>query len=283
VVLSRRLAEGVQAGLSAPVSLAMRYGNPSIEAGLGELLQQGIDELLLVSLFPHYAMSTTQSVVEEAQAVLMRLRPGLPLRVLPPFFADARYIAALAASAQPYLDEGYDHLLFSYHGLPERHLRKTDPTGQHCLRSADCCATPSPAHATCYRHQVLRTTELVVQALGVPAGQHSISFQSRLGRDQWLQPATVHELERLAQAGVRRLSVLCLAFVVDCLETLEEIGIAGRETFLAAGGESFTLIPALNDQPQWVAALRSLIGDELDLRPVVQRPLDARAQAAVGQ
>jgi ferrochelatase len=108
---------------------------------------------------------------------------------------------------------------------------------------------------------VLRTTEFVVQALGVPAGQHSVSFQSRLGRDPWLQPATVSELERLAQAGVRRLLVLCPAFVVDCLETLEEIGIAGRETFLAAGGESFTLIPALNDQPQWVAALRELIGN----------------------
>jgi ferrochelatase len=275
VVLSRRLAEGVQAGLDAPVSLAMRYGNPSIEAGLGELLQQGGDELLLVPLFPHYAMSTTQSVVEETQAVLKRLRPGLPLRVLPPFYADARYIAALAASAQSYLDQGYDHLLFSYHGLPERHLHKTDPTGRHCLRSADCCATASPAHATCYRHQVLRTAELVVQSLGVPPDKYSVSFQSRLGRDQWLQPATAGELERLAQAGVRRLLVLCPAFVADCLETLEEIGIVGREVFLAAGGESFTLIPALNDQPQWVAALRSLIVDELDLRPVIQRPLDA--------
>ncbi len=275
VVLSRRLAEGVHAALDAPVALAMRYGNPSIETGLGELLQQGSDELLLVPLFPHYAMSTAQSVVEETQAVLKRLRLDMPLRVLAPFYADARYIAALAASARPYLDQGYDHLLFSYHGLPERHLRKTDPTGQHCLRNADCCVTASPAHATCYRHQVLRTTELVVQALGVPDGKHSLSFQSRLGRDQWLQPATVHELERLAQAGVRRLLVLCPAFVADCLETLEEIGIAGREAFLAAGGESFTLIPALNDQPQWVAALRSLIGDELDLRPVLQHPLDA--------
>ncbi len=261
VTLSRRLADGLQAALGAPVGLAMRYGNPSIEAGLGELLQQGIDELLLIPLFPHYAMSTTESVVEETQAVLKRLRPGLPLDVPPPFYADARYIAALAASAQPYLDQGYDHLLFSYHGLPERHLRKTDPTGRHCLAAADCCTTPSPAHATCYRHQVLRTTELVVQALGVPSDRHSLAFQSRLGRDKWLLPATAAELERLAQAGVRRLLVICPAFVVDCLETLEEIGIAGREAFLAAGGESFTLIPALNDQPQWVAAFAELIRD----------------------
>lgn len=260
VVLSRRLAEAVQAGLDMPVSLAMRYGNPSIEAGLRELLPQGIDRLLLVPLFPHYAMSTTQSVVEETRAVLQRLRPGLPLAVLPPFYADPRYLDALVASAEPFLAQGSDHLLFSYHGLPERHLRKTDPTGRHCLRTPDCCASASPAHATCYRHQVLRTTELFVQRVGAPAGKYSVAFQSRLGRDQWLQPATAGELARLAQAGVRRLLVICPAFVVDCLETLEEIGIAGRETFLAAGGESFTLIPALNDQPQWVAALKELIG-----------------------
>lgn len=259
VAFSRRLADALQAMLPQPVALAMRYGNPSIAYGLGELLAQGIDELLLVPLFPHYAMSTTLSVVEETQAVLKRLQPGLPLRVLPPFCADPRYIDALVASAAPYLAEGYDHLLFSYHGLPERHLRKTDPTGRHCLRTPDCCAVASPAHATCYRHQVLRTTELTMQALGGPDDKYSVSFQSRLGRDQWLQPATAGELARLARAGVRRLLVICPAFVVDCLETLEEIGISGRQTFLAAGGESFTLIPALNDQPHWVAVLRELI------------------------
>ncbi len=150
-------------------------------------------------------------------------------------------------------------VLCSFHGLPERHLRKTDPTGRHCLASSGCCITPSPAHATCYRYQVLQTTELFLQATGTTREVTSVAFQSRLGRDAWLQPATAAELSRLAQAGVRRLLVLCPAFVVDCLETLEEIGLAGRETFLAAGGESFTLIPALNDQPQWVTALREMI------------------------
>lgn len=259
IVLSRRLAEALQAALPVPVALAMRYGQPSIAHGLGELLDAASDQVLLVPLFPHYAMSTTQSVVEETTAVLARLRPGLPLRVLTPFYNDRRYIAALAAGARPYLAQGYDHLLFSYHGLPERHLRKTDPTGGHCLASADCCVTPSPAHATCYRHQVLQTTGLFIQAAGAALERTSVAFQSRLGRDAWLQPATAGELARLAQAGTRRLLVLCPAFVVDCLETLEEIGLAGREMFLAAGGESFTLIPALNDQPQWVAALREMI------------------------
>ncbi|MCS6843003.1 MAG: ferrochelatase [Caldilineales bacterium] len=259
VVLGRRLAAALRRQLPYPVALAMRYGNPSVAAGVRELLEQGISGLLLVPLFPHYAMSTTESVVEETKATLRQQRPGLPLQVLPPFYADPRYIAALAASARPYLAEGYDHLLFSFHGVPERHLRKTDPTGRHCLRAADCCALPSPAHALCYRHQVLRTATLVAEALGVPAERYSVAFQSRLGRDRWLQPATTEELQRLAAAGVRRLLVMSPAFVADCLETLEEIGIGGRETFLEAGGDAFTLVPALNDRPEWVSALASLV------------------------
>ena len=259
VVLSRRLAERLQAALSMPVALAMRYGNPPIENGLAELLQRDTRDVLLVPLFPHYAMSTTESVVEETKAVLARLKPGMPLRVLPPFYDNPLYLDALIASAEPYLAQGYDHLLFSYHGLPERHLRKTDPTGTHCLRVAGCCTLPSPAHTTCYRHQVLTTTEWFVRRVGVPADKYSVAFQSRLGRDTWLQPTTAGELVRLAQAGVQRLLVLCPAFVADCLETLEEIGQVGRETFLAAGGQSFTLIPALNDQPHWVTALKQLI------------------------
>ncbi len=259
VVLSRRLAESLQATTSMPVALAMRYGNPSIENGLTALLQRDASDVLLVPLFPHYAMSTTESVVEETKAVLARLKPGMPLRVLPPFYDNPLYLDALIANAEPYLSQGYDHLLFSYHGLPERHLRKTDPTGSHCLCVANCCTLPSPAHATCYRHQVLTTTEWFVRRVGVPADKYSVAFQSRLGRDTWLQPSTAGELVRLAQTGVQRLLVLCPAFVADCLETLEEIGQAGRETFLVAGGQSFTLIPALNDQQYWVAALKQLV------------------------
>lgn len=259
VVLSRRLAESLQATTSMPVALAMRYGNPSIENGLTALLQRDASDVLLVPLFPHYAMSTTESVVEETKAVMARLKPGSPLRVLPPFYDNPLYLDALTASARPYLSQGYDHLLLSYHGLPERHLRKTDPTGNHCLSVANCCTLPSPAHATCYRHQVLTTTELFVRRVGVPADKYSVAFQSRLGRDSWLQPSTAGELVRLAEAGVQRLLVICPAFIADCLETLEEIGRAGRETFLAAGGQSFTLIPALNDQPYWVAALKQLV------------------------
>jgi ferrochelatase len=259
VVLSRRLAERLQAVTDLPVALAMRYGNPSLETALMALFERGVTDLLVAPLFPHYAMSTTESVVEEAKTVVTRLKPGLPLRVLPPFYSHPLYIDALVASARPYLAQGYDHLLFSYHGLPERHLHKTDPTGRHCLQVAGCCTVASPAHATCYRHQVLTTTELFVHAAGVASERWSVAFQSRLGRDSWLQPPTAGELVRLGQAGVRRLLVICPAFVADCLETLEEIGSAGREAFLGAGGASFTLIPALNDQLHWVTALKQLI------------------------
>ena len=263
VVLSRRLAERLQATTARPVALAMRYGNPPIASALADLIERGATDLLVVPLFPHYAMSTTESVVEEVKTVVTRLKPGVPLHLLPPFYSHPLYIDALVASARPYLAQGYDHLLFSYHGLPERHLRKTDPTGRYCLRRADCCIADSPVHATCYRHQVLRTTDLFVRAVGVPAEKFSVAFQSRLGRDSWLQPATAGELVRLAEAGIRKLLVICPAFVADCLETLEEIGQAGRDTFLGAGGESFTLIPALNDQPHWVAAFMELIDAEL--------------------
>ena len=140
------------------------------------------------------------------------------------------------AARRSFSSSGYDHLLFSFHGLPERHLRKSDPTGRHCLAAENCCATASPAHATCYRAQCFKTVAAFVKQAGVPEGKYSISFQSRLGRDPWLKPYTDYELPRLAQSGVKKLLVMCPAFVSDCLETLEEIGLRGRETFLAAGG-----------------------------------------------
>lgn len=263
VVLSRRLQAALQAEIAQPVALAMRYGSPSLNDGLTELLAAGVDRVLVAPLFPHYAMSTVLSVVEETERVLARRKLALPISVLPPFYQDVGYLEALVQSAQPYLAQGYDHLLFSYHGLPQRHLRKTDPTGSHCLGSQQCCQTPSPAHATCYRHQVLATTAAFVQRAGIHAGHYSVAFQSRLGRDAWLQPATAQELPRLAGQGVRRLVVICPAFVTDCLETLEEIAVAGKALFLQAGGSDFTMIPALNTHPVWVTALAGLCREAL--------------------
>jgi len=258
IVISRRLQAALQAQVPIPVELAMRYRNPSIETAVGRLRQAGIKEVLLIPLFPHYAMSSYETAVEKVRATLARKAPGIRLRVQPPYYDAPDYIDALVRSAAPALESPYDHLLLSFHGLPERHLRKSDPTGAHCLKVANCCDTPGPAHATCYRAQCLRTVRAFVAQAGIPEGKFSFAFQSRLGRDPWMQPYADREIERLAREGVRRLLVLSPAFVADCLETIEELGMQGRETFRKAGGEAFTLIPCLNDHPLWVRVLRRM-------------------------
>lgn len=256
IVFSVDLAEKVQARTGVPVAMAMRYGNPSIASQLSALARNPeVEEVLFVPLYPHYAESTVLTAVREAERCIRELGLKLRLKVLPPFYEDPAYIKALVASAQPWLDQPFDHVLFSYHGLPELHLKKADPTGQHCLKAENCCEVPSPAHATCYRHQALRTTEAFVQATGLKPGQYSIAFQSRLGRARWLEPYTEQRIRELAAAGVRKLLVLCPAFVTDCLETLEEIEIRGNEVFQEAGGSQLLLIPCLNSHPEWVDAL----------------------------
>ena len=181
------------------------------------------------------------------------------ITVQPPFFSDADYISALVGSASPFLERGFDHLLFSYHGVPERQIRKSDPTGCHCLATAGCCAAPSPAHATCYRAQCFRTTAEFVKKANLPANKYSISFQSRLGRHPWLKPYTDFEIPRLVKDGVKKMLVICPSFVSDCLETLEEIGMRGRQSFLEAGGSEFDLIHCLNEHPLWVNTVKNMV------------------------
>ena len=258
VVLSRRLLEAVEGKTDVPVAMAMRYGSPSIESQLLQLAKQdGIEEILLIPLYPHFADSTIKTTIEEAKDVIVRHNLSVKLTVLQPFYQEQAYIDALVASTAPWInkDNGFDHILFSYHGLPELHLTKADPTGAHCLKRDDCCQVASPAHATCYRHQVFRTTECFVEKAGLRADQYSVAFQSRLGRAKWLEPSTVDTLEKLAKSGVKKLLVMCPAFVTDCLETLEEIALQGAEIFEQAGGESLTLIPCLNDHEQWVSVI----------------------------
>jgi ferrochelatase len=258
IVLSQRLLGAVKKQTNVPVSLAMRYGSPGIETQLLQLAKlDGIEEILLIPLYPHYADSTVTTSVEEAKDVIARHKLNLELKVLAPFYQDEAYIDALVASTAPWISNTnkFDHVLFSYHGLPELHLTKADPTGGHCLQTENCCQTPSPAHASCYRHQVLRTTECFVQKAGLQPQQYSVAFQSRLGRAKWLEPSTVDTLKKLANEGVKNLLVMCPAFVTDCLETLEEIAIQGSEIFKQAGGESLTLIPCLNDHEQWVSVI----------------------------
>ena len=259
VVASRHLQVKLQERVPLPVALAMRYQNPSITNAIIGLAEQHVDEVLLIPLFPHYAMSSYETAVERVKEVAARLAPHMLIKVQPPYGDSPDYIAALTASAVNYLEAGYDHLLFSFHGVPERHLRKTDPTRHHCLTASNCCEGTSPAHATCYRAQCLRTVAAFVRQAGVPAGKFSVSFQSRLGRDPWLKPYTDFELAALPKRSIQNLLVICPAFVSDCLETLEEIGIRGRKTFLSAGGKEYMLIPCLNEHPRWLAALQNMI------------------------
>jgi len=260
VVTSRNVQQALQERLGGDcaVELAMRYQNPGIASALAALHAQGITDVLVIPLFPHYAMSSYGTAAQRAQELAAKLAPGMRLKIAEPYYANPRYIQALAASAGEYLQKDYDHLLVSFHGLPERHLRKADPTRSHCLGSADCCERPSPAHRTCYRAQCFATVRAFAGAACVPQEKLSIAFQSRLGRDPWLKPYADFEFTRLAQSGVKKLLVICPAFVSDCLETLEEVALRGRDTFLEAGGEEFTLIPCLNEHPAWINALESL-------------------------
>jgi ferrochelatase len=259
IVTSKHLREQLQPKVSVPVELAMRYQNPSIPDALGTLVSKGIDDVLLIPLFPHYAMSSYETAAVRVKEVAARVNPKMKVTVQPPYYRDSDYISALVGASQPYLDRSFDHLLFSFHGVPERHIRKSDATGSHCLQTPNCCETPSPAHATCYRHQCFQTMVGFTQKAGIPKDKFSLAFQSRLGRDPWLRPYTDEELHRLAQRGVKRLLVICPAFVSDCLETLEEIGMRGKETFLEAGGIEFTMIPCLNEHPLWVDALVKMV------------------------
>ncbi|VGO19891.1 Ferrochelatase [Pontiella sulfatireligans] len=249
-----QLAKGLQTRFSEPVELGMAYGNPSFKQGIEKLLDAGVDEICLLPMFPHYAMATFGSCVA---GVMTALKKRAALRVVPPFYLDPTYIRPLAES----LTGVEEHILFSYHGLPERHLKKTDPTKSHCLATDDCCETDSPAHATCYRHQCMETTKAIIAVADLPKERCGVSFQSRLGRAKWMEPYTEETLQKLPSLGIKKLAVICPAFFCDCLETLEEIEIRGQETFMEAGGESFRMIPCLNDSPAGIHCLETLMAD----------------------
>ncbi len=258
IATCRRVQAQLQERVGIPVELAMRYQNPSIEDALRKLADQNVEQLLLIPMFPHYAMSSYETAVERVKELLVRQRVRMSLTVQPPYYDAPDYISALTASAANYLNGRYDHMLFSFHGVPERQIKKSDPTRCHCLKVANCCEVHGPAHATCYRAQCFKTVKAFIRQTNIPVGKYSIAFQSRLGRDPWLAPSTEDELQRLALAGVKRLLVICPAFVANCLETIEEIGIRGRKTFCDAGGQDFVRIPCLNGNSVWVAALENM-------------------------
>ncbi|RTE55555.1 ferrochelatase [Arenibacter aquaticus] len=262
IVISERFSQKVKQKTQIPVALGMRYGSMTIKKAMQELHAKGVDEVLLVPLYPHYAMSSFETVVVKAMQVKDEFFPDMAITTLPAFYKNEDYIDVLSKSiAEGLKDFKYDHILFSYHGIPERHIKKSDPTKFHCKIDSNCCKTNSVAHHTCYRHQCYEMTEKVKENLGLSNDKVSLSFQSRLPNDPWLKPYTDYEFERFPKEGIKRLAVITPAFVADCLETLEEIAMEGKHQFQEAGGEDYKHIPCLNDNQDWVDVMVKWIKD----------------------
>ncbi len=260
IVLSERLQEKIQEEVEFPVALAMRYGSMTIKNGIQELVDKGVNDIFLIPLYPQFAMATTETILVLAEEIRAEFFPQVSIQNLKPFYNHPDYIKVLSDSIAKHLEgKDYEHLLFSYHGVPERHIRKSDITNSHCKPSdrvdCVCCKTPSPAHEFCYKHQCKEVTRLVGEKLNLEAGTFSTSFQSRLGFDPWLQPYTDRTIERMGKEGVKKMAIVTPAFVSDCLETLEEIAMEGEEIFHEMGGKEFTTIPCLNDDESFVKLL----------------------------
>ncbi|MFL1894334.1 ferrochelatase [Aquimarina sp. 2-A2] len=267
IVLSQRLQEKVSSFSDVPIGLAMRYGKMNIKDGLQQLNDQGVDEVLIVPLYPQFAMATTETILVLAEELRKEFFPHMRFSDLPPFYNNEAYIKVLAKSIAEQLENlDYEHLLFSYHGVPERHIRKSDVTKSHCKIDGSCCQTASAAHQFCYRHQCYETTRLVAEELQLKPDTFSTSFQSRLGFDPWLQPYTDRTIERMGKQGVKKMAIVTPAFVSDCLETLEEIAMEGEEIFHEVGGKEFTTIPCLNDRDDWAQTLSSWINEWAEVK-----------------
>ncbi|CAM4423580.1 ferrochelatase [Flavobacterium terrigena] len=260
IVLSKKMHEKVKKLVDIPVALSMRYGSMTILKGLQELHDKGVTEVMLFPLYPQHAMASTTTILVLAEELRAKHFPNMKFTNVPAFYNKPGYVEALANSMKRHL-EGfeYDHLLFSYHGIPERHIRKTDVTKSHCKIDGSCCNTPSPAHEFCYRHQCYETTKQVVKLLGIPEGKYSQTFQSRLAGDKWLTPYTDVEINKMPEKGIKKLAVVTPAFVADCLETLEEIAMEANHQFKEHGGEEFLAIPCMNDEDEWCAVVAKWI------------------------
>lgn len=248
------LAEKVRRRLgdSVVVALGMRYGRPSIARALAELRKEGVDRIVVFPLFPQYSSAATGSAIEKVQLEAARLWNTPYLHVVEPFYDHPAFLDACAKIARPVLDEARaEKVLFSFHGVPERHCRKSDETGAHCFAREDCCASIVEANRNCYRAQCYRTADLLAERLGVPPERRIVTFQSRLGRTPWIRPYTDEVIVELGRKGTKRAAILSPAFVADCLETLEELGMREAESFRASGGEKLWVVPAVNADDSW--------------------------------
>ena len=244
------------------VELAMRYQSPSIESAIQKMMQAKVGRIKIFSLFPQYASATVGSVHEEVMRVLSRQQVIPAVEFISSYATWPAMVELYAQNARQFDLTSYDHILFSYHGVPQRQLRKADAF-DHCLKNADCCQTLTPTNQFCYSAQCYATTRGIADKLDLKPEQYTVCFQSRLGRDPWTQPYIVRTIEALAkEKGAKRLLVFCPAFTADCLETTIEIGSEYKEDFEKWGGHHLDLVPSLNDSPAWAAAIARLLNDE---------------------
>ena len=268
-VYTQRMTDALEASLEdVRCEVGMRYGNPSIRTGLQKLKDSGVDELLLVPLFPHHAQATTESSLKHAYKQLKAMDWNPSIVELPHFPSDPAFIEPLAESIQPHLTDGA-HLLFSYHGLPISHVKRADSSGKHCQKVDNCCSIGVEGNSMCYAHHCMLTTLSVVGALGIGEDDWSISYQSRLGPAKWLQPSTTKTVEDLAENGKTKIVIVSPAFLADGLETLEELDIEIREHFIEHGGKELTVVNCLNDDPDWIQGLGVLVENAFE-HPIVK-------------
>ena len=260
-VVTEKVAAALGDGYA--VRLAMRYQNPSIVSALSELLAEQVSGVLVFPLFPQYASATTGSVHQEVMRILAKRQTIPPVRLVNSYYEQPDLIRVFADNARDLGDlDVYDHIVFSYHGLPQRQLKKADDC-HHCYVKDGCCSSISRVNQFCYSAQCHATTRAIAAELGLPADRYTTSFQSRLGFDDWAKPYTIDVLEEWAkERGAKRILCFSPAFVADCLETTIEIGVEYQEEFEKWGGERIDLVPSLNDDPRWIDALVSMIRSE---------------------
>ena len=245
------------------VELAMQCGEPSIKNALDRLRAKQYSRILVLPMYPQYASSTFGGAIEDLYREIINDWNMPQLQIVPPFFSDSLFIEAWAKVGLPYLDHNHDHVLFSFHGLPIRHLKKSDISGNWCKNNKECCLILTNQNKYCYSAHCHETSKLIAEKLNLDKEKWSVSFQSRFGREEWVKPYTEQHLKELAQRGIKRVVVFCPSFVSDCLETLEEIGIQAAENFQKCGGEELLLVPSLNDHPEWIKSISSIIRNQL--------------------
>ncbi len=254
-------ARKLQAKLGADyrVELAMRYQNPSIESALAKLKAANVDQIKVIPLFPQYASATTGSVIQEVMDIVSKWFTIPPISFINSFHDHPGIIEVFANNALKYDISGFDHVLFSFHGLPERQLVKSDDSKSHCLKTDSCCQVYSENNKFCYGAQSYHTAKLIAERLHLPKEKYTVCFQSRLGKDAWVQPYASDVLKQLAQAGKKRLLVFSPAFVADCIETVHEISVEYLEEFQHEGGDTLQLVESLNDDPKFIEVLEDLV------------------------